>query len=195
LHIDFLRKFQILSILLTENIKKLKMNKQQLQDALIDKYESFTYKILSIDEKDFLNSKDSTKWSPGQIIDHIHRSVSPLSSGMSLPKWLIKAIFKKANRPSISYEEVVEKYLEVLKEGGKASGRYIPKTFVKSSTQIPLGKKLRKKVAILAKSLNKYSEQELDMVAIPHPLMGLLTIREMMYFTIYHVQHHEKQIA
>lgn len=25
----------------------------------------------------------------------------------------------------------------------------------------------------------------------PHPLLGKLTLREMMFFTIYHVQHHE----
>jgi len=170
------------------------MNREQLKDALIEKYESFTDLILSFNEKDFLNAADSSKWSPGQLIDHIHRSVSPLSAGLSLPKWLIKALFKKSNRLSVSYDEVVEKYVQILKEGGKASGRYIPKSVMKISAQITLRKKIRKKVSIIAKSLSKYSEQELDQIAIPHPLMGPLTIREMMYFTIYHVQHHEKQL-
>lgn len=33
---------------------------------------------------------------------------------------------------------------------------------------------------------------ELDKYILPHPLLGKLTIREMMYFTIYHVEHHKK---
>jgi hypothetical protein len=29
---------------------------------------------------------------------------------------------------------------------------------------------------------------------LPHPLLGKLTLREMIYFTIYHVQHHHKLV-
>jgi hypothetical protein len=29
---------------------------------------------------------------------------------------------------------------------------------------------------------------------LPHPLLGKITIREMLYFTAYHVQHHENII-
>ncbi len=55
-------------------------------------------------------------------------------------------------------------------------------------------KKLQGLVQKLCKRMNKYSEEELDKYILPHPLMGKVTLREMLYFTIYHVQHHEKQI-
>lgn len=42
----------------------------------------------------------------------------------------------------------------------------------------------------LIKSIQKYSEQELDQTILPHPLLGKITLREMLYFTIYHVEHH-----
>ena len=42
--------------------------------------------------------------------------------------------------------------------------------------------------------VHKWSEDDLDLYVIPHPLMGKLTFREILYFTIYHVKHHKKQM-
>ena len=39
--------------------------------------------------------------------------------------------------------------------------------------------------------IDSFSEKDLDNYILPHPLLGKLTIREMLFFTIYHVQHHE----
>ena len=41
----------------------------------------------------------------------------------------------------------------------------------------------------------KLDEEDLDNYILPHPLIGKTTIREMLYFTIYHVQHHHKAIV
>ena len=54
--------------------------------------------------------------------------------------------------------------------------------------------KLGKLVQKLCGRLSKYTEEEFDQYILPHPLMGKLTLREMLYFTIYHVQHHDRQI-
>ena len=35
-------------------------------------------------------------------------------------------------------------------------------------------------------------EKDLDFYVLPHPLIGKLTLREMLFFCIYHVQHHHK---
>ena len=43
----------------------------------------------------------------------------------------------------------------------------------------------------LNKKIELFSEQDLDSHILPHPLLGKLTFREMLYFTIYHVQHHQ----
>ena len=34
------------------------------------------------------------------------------------------------------------------------------------------------------------SENQLDEYFLPHPIIGKLTIREMLFFTLYHLRHH-----
>jgi hypothetical protein len=96
-----------------------------------------------------------------------------------------------ANRPSRSYEELVIKYKAKLAAGGKATSRFIPKKeiSISASTQ-----KLTRLINSLCANLNSYSETQLDQFILPHPLLGKLTLREMLYFTIYHVQHHFDQV-
>jgi hypothetical protein len=53
---------------------------------------------------------------------------------------------------------------------------------------------LEKLVASLSARVEGFSEQQLDLLILPHPLLGKLTLREMIYFTIYHAGHHEKQV-
>jgi hypothetical protein len=57
-----------------------------------------------------------------------------------------------------------------------------------------LVKKVNYIVDQLSSKVNHFSEDQLDTLLLPHPLLGKLTLREMLYFTIYHVGHHEKSI-
>ena len=41
---------------------------------------------------------------------------------------------------------------------------------------------------------NNLSEKDIDTYRAPHPLIGKLTVRELVYFSIYHVGHHHKSI-
>ena len=38
------------------------------------------------------------------------------------------------------------------------------------------------------------TEEELDTYLIPHPLIGKMTLRELLFFTVYHIGHHLKTI-
>ncbi len=40
-----------------------------------------------------------------------------------------------------------------------------------------------------------WSEAALDRYRLPHPLLGKLTVREMLFFTLYHNAHHLDQVA
>ena len=55
-------------------------------------------------------------------------------------------------------------------------------------------KQLNNTVDKLIDKLNQKSEEELDTIFIPHPLLGKITLRELYYFTIYHILHHHKKI-
>jgi len=46
----------------------------------------------------------------------------------------------------------------------------------------------------LCRKTMKHSEAALDKYILPHPLLGKLTLREMLYFTAYHVAHHKQLV-
>ena len=102
-------------------------------------------------------------------------------------------LFAKANRPSKTYEDLVAKYLHKIEEGAKASGPYIPKG-VPFSKKTLLLKKMGKYIESISKSVNRFSEKELDRIVLPHPLLGQVTLREMLYFTAYHAEHHRESV-
>ena len=166
------------------------MNKQEIINKFVENHKIFIGYINTLDEAKFTHSKED-KWTAGQQLDHIYRSVSPLTIIFSLPKFIAKLVFGKANRPSITYEEVINKYQKKLQEGGRASGRFVPKE-IPFRAKDGLVKKLKKTLNILANQLDRFDEKQLDQIIIPHPLLGKMTVREMMYFTIYHVEHHRE---
>jgi hypothetical protein len=43
----------------------------------------------------------------------------------------------------------------------------------------------------VCKALERFTEDDLERYILPHPLLGKITLREMMYFTAYHVEHHQ----
>ncbi len=164
------------------------MTKQQISTQLNERHKTFTTYIQSLNERDFTFSKDG-KWSAGQQSDHIVRSVSPLVQAFMLPKFIPGLLFGKANRPSKSYDELVSKYKEKLAKGGVATGAFVPPAIDYDKKEI-LCKQVNSKVEKLCKQVNLFSEQQLDEYILPHPLLGKLTVREMLYFTMHHVNQH-----
>jgi len=46
----------------------------------------------------------------------------------------------------------------------------------------------------LLAALRNWQDENLDEYLLPHPLLGKLTIREMLFFTLYHDQHHVNNV-
>ena len=168
------------------------MNKQEIKNKLKDNHRQFTELVFSLNDHDFLFAPNE-KWTAGQQLDHINRSVGAVKMALTLPKFMIRLIIGKANRASKEYETLVDKYKLKLEQGGRAGGRYLPKA-VEPARKKDLGHKLLKTVDSLCKKIDRFDERELDYYILPHPLLGKLTLREMLYFTIYHAQHHQKLI-
>ncbi len=173
----------------TKAINLLKMTKTEIIAQLTNKHEALIKLIIGLDNADFVKSK-AGKWSAGQHLDHIARAINPITIGLFFPKFLIKLFLGKANRPSKTYKEVVQKYKDNLALGGVASGRFVPKT-IGIDQKDKLHKTILKLVDILILQINDCTENELDTIIFPHPLLGRITLREMMYFTIYHAEHHQ----
>jgi len=169
------------------------MTKESIQKELLEKHDSFINYINSLSDKDFIYNINNTKWSAGEQLQHIYLSVRPIHMALLLPKFILRLLFGRPlqNR---TYDELVATYQRSLTNGGKAGFAVNPKNITISEKQ-----KLIKDLNILIRSLNekidRINEDDLDKYLLPHPLIGKISIREMLYFTIYHVQHHHKAIA
>lgn len=166
------------------------MTKSEIQELLKENHIRFTNYITALSDPDFLFSNNG-KWSAGQQLDHMVKSVRPVALAFRLPAFFLKVIFGKANRPSKDYNALVEKYKQKLATGGKASAPFIPMPVAVADKE-KLSKRLHSLIETLVKQVDSFSEEKLDQLILPHPLLGKLTFREMLYFTIYHVEHHEK---
>ncbi len=133
------------------------------------------------------------KWSPAQNLKHVELSIFPVSKLLSDKQKFISRNLGITHRGSRSFTEIMKIYKEALSGGNiKSPDRFVP-VHLTHETSI-LIKELEEQVNQLISGLNNFSEEELDFYQIPHPLIGQLTIREMIYFYLYHAGHHENNI-
>jgi len=167
------------------------MTKQQLNEELQRHHQAFTQFIKGLSPQQ-LEAAPADKWNALQQTEHLIKSVGPVNMALALPLFVLRLLFGKANRKSKSYDELIAKYHSKLNAGGRAPGRFVPSGKEKN-TEVLEGKLLGL-VNSLQKKINALSEDQLDQYILPHPLLGKLTLREMIYFTIYHVQHHHRLV-
>ena len=172
--------------------KRHYMQKSEIIRELKSNYRIFIDFIKTLEEEKF-QSGPNGKWTPGQHFDHIRLSIQQLPFAYGLPKFILRFLFGKANRPSRTYDGLVQRYREKLSAGGQATGRYVPKTIL-IEEKGRIERSLLKNLDQLTRRIEKYAEKDLDTYLLPHPLLGKLTLREMLYFTIYHVEHHRVSV-
>ena len=162
------------------------MNKQQIAEKLLENHRTFVACVSDLNEPDFMFAPHQ-KWTAGQQLDHLIRGVSPVKMAFSLPKFVPRLLFGKVNRSSMVYDELVEKYQDKLAAGSKACSRFVPPP-ISFEKREGLQNKLLKAIQDLVWRIDNFSEGQLDEYLLPHPILGKLTMREMLYFTIYHWQ-------
>ena len=139
-------------------------------------------------------SRINDKWSPAENTEHLVLAIDPLIIAFTLPAFLLRILFKTPNRQSHAYAALVEKYHKKLEEGYKASAPYIPKKITTKKEIEMVVKKFSDAHKKLIATFDRWKDADLDKYLLPHPLLGKLTLREMMYFTILHVNHHQHAI-
>jgi hypothetical protein len=167
--------------------------KREVIDALKGNSQKFVDSIGKLNETDFENEPNG-KWSAGQHLEHLVKSIKPLNFALSLPGFVPGLLFGKAKKASRTYDEIKQFYQGKLSDGAKASGAYLPKK-VSFYYKEKLSNTLVNEAEKLAEKLEAKSEAELDSIVLPHPILGKLTLREMLFFTIYHTEHHTKSVS
>lgn len=166
------------------------MNLSELKSNLLESHRSFISTINGLSDEEFIFSANG-KWTAGQQAEHLLLSVKPLNKILAMPKLTVKVMFGTANRPSKTYEALVQKYETKLAEGGKATVQFVPPVVELKQKEILLSE-LLSRAEKLCRQLDDFTEEQMDEYILPHPLLGKLTLREMMHFTIHHVGHHQK---
>lgn len=168
------------------------MDKPQLIEELKKSYQLFIQTVEELSPDEFEYAPEG-KWAAGQHAEHLLKSVKPVTKGMGYPKILIRQKFGKANRPSKTYDQLVERYREKTDGGGKTTKSYEPDTVTYARKEKVL-QALNEAVDKLCAKIEKWDEEHLDAYVFPHPLLGKVTVREMIYFTSYHAEHHRRLI-
>lgn len=172
-------------------LQSINMNISALQNAIQTEINELLSKLENTNEHDFFISKNN-KWSIAENTAHLILSVKPINMGLSLPKFIF-LFFGKLNRAAMSYDEVVNKYQSKLKNGAVATSAYIPNK--KHQDKKILLAKLKEAYQLLNQKTSSWEEADMDRYLMPHPIIGKITVREMLYFTLYHIQHHKETIA
>ena len=134
-------------------------------------------------------------WTPAEHLQHLSTAVSAVARGLSISPWILRLRFGRARQPSRSFVELRDDYRDRLARGGRAKSRFVPPREDLSleqttSRQVELLARWQRVNSRLRAALERWSDRNLDRIQLPHPILGKITAREMVFFTIYHGHHH-----
>jgi hypothetical protein len=142
---------------------------------------------------DRFHAPQGDRWSPATHVRHLTRSTAPLVTAYRVPPWLLRLRFGRARRTSRDFASLVADYRATLAAGGQA-GRFAPPpdgtSTAPTTRRATILGDWHRAVRGVEVAVRRWDTASLDGVQLPHPLLGMLTAREMLAFTVYHTVHH-----
>jgi hypothetical protein len=132
-------------------------------------------------------------WSASDNVDHLIKAIKPIIKALKLPKVALQTLFGKPVNQSRTYEEICTIYSDEIAKGAKAGGSFLPLQEEPDNAEekkAELLQHLSSELDKLISAVEKWQETELDEVQLPHPIIGKITVREMLFFTIHHNLRH-----
>ena len=138
------------------------------------------------------------KWSPAEHVRHLSKSIRPVALALGLPRFILWLRFGRAAAASRSFEVMRETYRARLAAGATA-GRFAPSPQAAPGDAEAYREKVlasfRDANADLQSRIARWDDAALDRYRLPHPALGTLTVREMLFFSLYHNAHHLNLVA
>lgn len=163
------------------------MTKPELIDAFHQRHLELINYIIPLTEAQFTFKKNG-KWTAGQQLSHVHLTLLPFPGVLSSKEFILER-FGKINRPAWSYETVIANY---FKTSLQSPEKFLPGEIAPEQKQI-IAEEMKRVLLVIGELLEQFTEEELDTLSLPHPLLGILSIREMFYLISYHPSHHLAQ--
>lgn len=126
------------------------------------------------------------QWGAAHHLDHLIRSNRPVAGGLGAARDRLQPLPPEHRYRSSA--EIEAEYRAALSSGARAFGRWLPQP---EGTQTELVERYRASLTGVSDALTGWTDAELDAWAMPHPVLGVLSVREMLLFTLLHNRHHE----
>lgn len=142
---------------------------------------------------DALFHRQPGAWAAIDDLRHLVRVNAALVKGLGYPRMVLRVRFGRPARRSWSYERLAVIYDALLTTGVKSPAAFDPRTGVVADRVAYRETVLERWRAVNGELLGRVAaltERRADRAALPHPGLGLLTLREMLFFTIHHDLHH-----
>lgn len=135
-----------------------------------------------------------TGWSPALNLNHLIKAAIPISITLASPKMILLPM-GKSRKESRDYKGVVKAYQHRLANGATA-GIFVPlgKPTGDEGKRNKLIEKFKNVYKTYTGRILKWTDSDSDKYRMPHPILGMLTVKEMLYFSLYHLGHHAKNV-
>lgn len=136
-------------------------------------------------------------WSPADNVRHLTKSMRAVAVGLRVHWLVLRLRYGTAEGHSRSYEQIRIAYRRALLTG-QGAGAFTPEPLAPTDDPEAARARImgfhRTAVDELCAATMRWDNESLDKLRLPHPLLGKLTLREMLLFTLYHNAHHVENV-
>ena len=135
------------------------------------------------------------KWSPDQHVRHLTLTLSRVRQGLAAQHSKLAGALPESPAGR-SYTQLRTNYRAALAAGGQAPSAFaplaLPQEQCSAAQQATDIRDFETASQQLCQELSNllWTEQALDALTLPHPLLGQLSVREMLMHIVYHNLHH-----
>lgn len=171
-------------------------NKSEIMTALQIQQLEIPAFLSSIQTKKFFDGS-SEKWSVGHHIQHVTSAINRVGQGLLNAGVLPKREPATASR---DFATMRETYLETLRNTPFETLRQLGSRVTLEEREdldaykTQLISSFTSAIENFKTALENFDETNLEQLGMPHPVMGLLSSREMVFFTVFHNTHHQNGI-
>lgn len=147
--------------------------------------------FISLSSETFTERKSG--WSSEENFRHLIKSNSAILIGLMTPKFLLR-IFFGSDALQKKFPELIHEYQSQLGKG-KGAGIYAPRKLNRDKFSLQkVQNQWRKLGNRFQKTLQNWDETDLKKLRLPHPILGNISVWNMLLFMLYHSSHHIEKL-
>ena len=155
--------------------------------------ESVSYWSATYGDDAFFHRDAPDVWAPVDQVRHLTKSMRAIATGFEMPRIFLVLRFGVAFRTSLDHRALRQRYEQRLGRGIRRNP-FAPRP-LDAAEQTPDGRarvmqQHAEVVERLSSAVQRYPEWSLDRQRVRHPLLGMITMRELALFALLHNVHH-----